>query len=208
MLHRQRQRKPRTEVIVLMKKLIKKKRCGYFSRATINIWGNINSNISNNFFTNFKKSHLHKKEHKTKEEDVTCSECVKLGQYRATCLSLNKHHKNNNKGFYMTKINMSKIVESISFGKKKTWALLHLPVQIQMINVSTHAWWHTRKVKTLTYIILILNLSLLIKKLSKAFIKMHAYALNVFKKNSLQRKVISNLEKEINDLKSSLDSLK
>lgn len=41
--------------------------------------------------------------------------------------------------------------------------------------------------------------------MSKAFSEMHVDA---FKKNSLQRKLISNLEKEINDLNSALYSLK
>lgn len=52
---------------------------------------------SNKNLINFKKSHLHKKEHKRKEEDATCFECRKSGHHITTCTSLNKHHKKNDK---------------------------------------------------------------------------------------------------------------
>lgn len=45
------------------------------------------------------------------------------------------------------------------------------------------------------------------KQLSKAFSEMHAYALSAFKKNSLQRKLILKLKKDINYLNSVVDSL-
>lgn len=45
------------------------------------------------------------------------------------------------------------------------------------------------------------------KELSKDFSEMYAYTLNTFKKISIRRKLISKLEKEINDLNSALDSL-
>lgn len=46
------------------------------------------------------------------------------------------------------------------------------------------------------------------KQLFKAFSEMHAYSLSAFKKISLQRKLISKLESEINDLNSALNLLK
>lgn len=46
------------------------------------------------------------------------------------------------------------------------------------------------------------------KQLPKMFSEMHADALSVFNKISLQRKLISKLEKEINDHNSALDFLK
>lgn len=52
---------------------------------------------------NFKKSNQHKKEHKKKEENVTCFECRKSSHYQTACLSLIKHHKKKDKEFYRMK---------------------------------------------------------------------------------------------------------
>lgn len=57
---------------------------------------------------NFKKTYLHKKEDKKKEENVTCYECGKLGHYYTMCLSLNKRNKKNDTYTNMTKNNHAK----------------------------------------------------------------------------------------------------
>lgn len=57
---------------------------------------------------NFKNNHPLKKEHKKKDDDITCYECGKSGYYRTTCPSLTKHHKHKDKEFYRTKGKISK----------------------------------------------------------------------------------------------------
>lgn len=57
---------------------------------------------------NFRNTHLPKKEHKTKDDDIMCYNCGISGHSRTTFPSLTKHRKKRDYEFYKTKGNNSK----------------------------------------------------------------------------------------------------
>lgn len=132
----------------------------------------------------------------------------KLGPYRTMCPCLNIYHKKKDKKIYKMKGKHAKghrayisweeddENSSSSSGSSYDDECDNLWFMVHKKSEDFEVYTFNPKVKP-SY-----------KKLSKDFSEMHAYALSVFKKISLQIKLISKLEKEINDLNSSLDSLK